>query len=220
MRNKNYLLILLLVIGLFYGLNSCKDKNRHSIVSPVSKEAVLSPKLLNSERIKMAFGSYGIDVLKKNSKLRVSNLYSLHDDKKITRTFAVVRYPERIDSMFLKEHTKILDGESIGRVFKEGQWKIEKQPFLFGAISASPDYVKVYNLMGHIMPSELAIYIYGFNVKKGDKSYHYATISEVYHPDYLTLTDLKTIYPDAKNYLNNASFTQTLNQVKKEMKAN
>ena len=33
--------------------------------------------LLNSERIKQKFGSYGINILDANAELRVSNLYSI-----------------------------------------------------------------------------------------------------------------------------------------------
>ena len=46
--------------------------------------------LLNSERIERKFGSYGIDVLRNDDAVRMSNLYSLRDGEKICRTFAVV----------------------------------------------------------------------------------------------------------------------------------
>ena len=219
MKNKRYILVFFLWAAAFYGLNGCADKNPRSKSSSSSHDLILSPTLLNSERIKMEFGSYGIKVLDENSKVRISNLYSLQDGKKITRTFAVVQYPEAIDSMFLEEHMKIMDGQSIGRVFKEGQWKIEKESFFFGEISPSTDYAEIYQLMGNIAPSKLAIYTYGFNIEKNNRSYRYATISEVYHPDYLTLNDLKKIYADTDKYLEETAFiVQTLNQVKSEMK--
>lgn len=220
MRNTRHIPILFLLTGLLYGFNSCTDKSPQSKLSPVSHDSILSPKLLNSERIKMKFGSYDIQVLNKNSKLRVSDLYSLHGDKKITRTFAVVRYPEIIDSMFLKEHTKILEGQSIGKVFKQGQWKIEKKSFFLGEIMPSSDYAGIYKLMGNIAPSKLAIYTYGFNIKKDNRNYQYATISEVYHPDYLTLNDLKKMNEDADKYLDKTAISQILKQVEREMKTN
>ncbi len=76
MRNVHPIHILFLLIGLLYGLVSCTDKNPQSKLPSVSPDAILSPKLLNSERIKMKFGSYGIQVLTKNAKLRVSYFYS------------------------------------------------------------------------------------------------------------------------------------------------
>ncbi|MEO1032129.1 MAG: hypothetical protein AAFX55_12025 [Bacteroidota bacterium] len=220
MSNKQHLHILFLLIGLLYGLHSCRDKNPQSKVSLSSHDSILSPQLLNSERIKMTFGSYGIQVLNKGAQLRVSDLYSLHDDKKITRTFAVVRYPEQIDSSYLKEHTKILEGQSIGRVFKQGQWNIEKKSLFFGEILASSDYGDIYKLMGDIAPSNLAIYTYGFHITKGYENHQYAIISEVYHPDYLRLNDLKTMYQDADKYLDESVVSDVLKQVKREMTSN
>ncbi|WP_299530189.1 hypothetical protein [Ulvibacterium sp.] len=218
MRNIRHIPILFLLIGLLYGFNSCTDKNPQSKLSPVSHDSILSPKLLNSERIKLKFGSYNIQVLTKNSKLRVSDLYSLHGDQKITRTFAVVSYPGIIDSMFLKEHTKILEGHSIGRVFKQGQWKIEKKSLFLGEIMPSPDYMGIYKRMGNIDPSKLAIYAYGFTIKKDNRNYQYATISEVYHPDYLTLNDLKKMIEDSDAYLDKTAFSPIVKQVEREMK--
>ena len=113
-----------------------------------------------------------------------------------------------------------MEGQSIGKVFKEGQWEIEKQSFYFGELLPSSDYTPVYKLMGNIAPSKLAIYTYGFNIEKDNKSYQYATISEVYHPDYLTLNDLKKMNPDADKYLEKTEFSQVLRQVENEMKTN
>ena len=118
MRPLKY--ILPLFISLFI-IKSCDYKNHPSKLPSSFSESILSSKLLNSERIKMKFGSYKIKVLYKNSKLRVSDLYSSNDGRKTTRTFAVVQYPKTIDSIFLKEHIQILNGQSIGKVFKENQ---------------------------------------------------------------------------------------------------
>jgi len=68
-----------------------------------SSEAELRP-LLNSERIAMEFGSYGIDVLENDARVRVSNLYSVHQGTKICRTFAVVQFPELIENAYSVEH--------------------------------------------------------------------------------------------------------------------
>ena len=47
--------------------------------------------------------------------------------------------------------------------------------------------------MGNISPSELAIYIYGFHIRKNELEHQYAIISEIYHPDFLTLGDVRQI---------------------------
>jgi hypothetical protein len=148
-------------------------------------------------------------------------LYSTHNGEIITRTFAVVHYPEKIDSVFLKEHIKIIEGESLGSVFKLNHWKIEKKSIFFGEILPSNDFEETYKLMGNIAPSKLSIHIYTFYIKKNNKEFQYATISEIYHPNYLTLNDLKDIYKDHDKYLEKTDFViQTLKLVTHKMKIN
>ena len=150
--------------------------------------------LLNSERIKLKFGSYGIDILRNGEKIRISNLYSVENGKKTTRTLAVVVYPEVLDLVLSKEHRMIIDGQSIGAVFKENGWTIEKQHTYFGEIEASPKLARLYSLMGGIAPSMLATHVYDLFVSKHGTKFRYATIAEVHHPGYLDSNELKGIY--------------------------
>ena len=62
--------------------------------------------------------------------------------------------------------------------------------------------------MGNIQPSKLSVWIYVFNIQKDGKEYSYATISEVYHPAFLSLEDLKCINSNADKYLER---TKTVN---------
>ncbi len=153
-------------------------------------EAGLRP-LLNSERIAMEFGSYGIDVLESDARVRVSNLYSLHQGIKICRTFAVVHFPESIESAYSVEHEAILSGQSIGAVFAQHGWTIEKINRYFGVLHSTD---RVADLMGEIAPQPLAVHLYDFKVSKPGTSLTYATIAEVHHPDYLSVADLQSIY--------------------------
>src|SRR5688572_8293898 len=82
--------------------------------------------LLNSERIAAAFGSYGVEVLEQDDQVRVSSLFSLAADEKTCRTFAVVRYPPRLDSAVSAEHAAIVAGGSIGAVFTAHGWEVRK----------------------------------------------------------------------------------------------
>ncbi len=150
--------------------------------------------LLNSERIELIFGSYGIDVLESNSSIRVSSLYSQRDHQKKTRTFSVVQYPAVIDPLFSAEHDAILAGQSIGLVFKQNGWTIDKRNQYFGLLDANDNYSRAYALFGNIAHAKLAIHIYGFYIQKDDAEFLYATIAEVHHPDYLSLKDLQEIY--------------------------
>ena len=169
-----------------------------------------SPQLLNSERIKMKFGSYGIDVLKTSPELRISNLHSLNKGQKTTRTFAVVQYPKTVNKAYSKEHQIIVGGGSIGQVFKEANWKINKRNLFFGTLPASSLYQKVYDLMGLKTQNELAIRIYQFQISKNDLSYSYATISEIHHPAYLNFNDLTKINSEAKEYTSKAQVKELL----------
>ena len=147
--------------------------------------------LLNSERIAMEFGSYGIDVLATDARVRVSNLYSVHQGTKICRTFAVVQFPELIENAYSVEHEAILSGQSIGAVFAQHGWTIAKINRYFGVLHSTD---RVAGLMGEIAPQPLAVHLYDFKVSKPGTSLIYASIAEVHHPDYLSVADLQRIY--------------------------
>ena len=80
--------------------------------------------LLNSERIDQQFGSYGIDELASEAGLRRSSLYSIHNGKRICRTYAVVRFVDNPDSSYGQLHAKVLAGNSLGEIFKSNGWSI------------------------------------------------------------------------------------------------
>ena len=137
---------------------------------------------LNSERIRQKFGSYGIDVVLESDQQRVSKLYSLQGDKKITRTFAVVSYPESIPAEIRNEHEQIKSGQSIGEVFKRNGWQIEKQQIYSGDIKSSPEYEEVYASLVESKEVDLAINIYQLSVVKGSERCKYAKIAEIHNP--------------------------------------
>jgi hypothetical protein len=147
--------------------------------------------LLNSERIERTFGSYGIEVLESDAKLRVSNLYTVERERKICRTFAVVRYPDRIDPMFAAEHELIRGGGSIGSVFATRGWTVEKSHRYYGELEAS---ARVAALMQIAPPAQLAVHVYALDIAKESARYRYATIVEIHHPEYLTAENLAQIY--------------------------
>jgi hypothetical protein len=150
--------------------------------------------LLNSERIERAFGSYGVDVLHADDQVRVSSLYSGAGERKITRTFAVVSFPGRISSAIAQEHAEVLSGKSLGAVFKSAGWTIEKHTTFIGELGLSGQQLTVADLMQIGLPADLATHVYVFVVSKDDRTYTYATIVELHHPDYLRVPDLTSIY--------------------------
>jgi hypothetical protein len=150
--------------------------------------------LLNSERIAETFGSYGIDVIQANNEGRVSSLYSLSDDDKITRTFAVVKFAGPARRAFASEHSQVEAGQSLGAVFEAAGWEIEKLNIFVGEMEIPRKYVLLAELMQINLPQFLAAHAYQFVIRKDGRSYDYATIVELHHPDYLSAQDLVAIY--------------------------
>lgn len=150
----------------------------------------------NSDRIRHMFGSYGLDVLENSPELRVSSLYSTHDGVNINRTFAVVAYPTVIDPAFAKEHAAIINGESIGIVFKQNGWLIRKDHQYFGEIETPPGHFGLHHDADSSDKIRAAIHVYALSVKKGEAEFQYASIAEIHHPDYLRARDLAWIYGD------------------------
>jgi hypothetical protein len=146
---------------------------------------------LNSERIEKRFGSYGIDVLENDERIRVSSLYSGAGADKTTRTFAIVSYPQRLAPALEAAHRSIVAGGSIGAVFKADGWQVTKTHDYFGQLAATD---KLASLMRISEGTRLAVDVYVLHVAKRGRTYDYATIVEIHHPNYLRLDDLVRIY--------------------------
>lgn len=160
----------------------------------------LKPKL-NSDRIALFFGNYGIEQLKACSTSfagsRISNLYSTHDGVKIMRTLAIVDYANPVDPLLKESHEKILSGTSIGIALRDAGWELVKKPIYFGQKSLSPNVMK---WMHENKQSSGAIHIYQLEVKNADHPalIPYCTIIEVHSPQYLTNDWLKAL--NSKDY--------------------
>ncbi len=164
-----------------------------------SIEGKHSRRLRNSDRIKIKFGSYNIDIIENGPRIRVSNLYSTQNGIKTNRTFAVVAFPRLIEAAFRKEHEAIINGQSIGVVFEQNGWEIKKHHLYFGEIEMPPENHRVQSLFNDIGAGQPAIHIYSLVVRKDNSEFEYAAIAEVHHPDFLQLEDLRAIYEQGSN---------------------
>ncbi len=174
---------------------------RSSRVSPVVIAAALSacalePESLNSERIEERFGSYGIEVLSHESGIRRSSLYSIDNEVKTCRTYAVVRFVDESTPRVAAAHANILAGGSIGATFKSSGWHIGKITLSVGSISLDESDHAISKLM-HIEDSaKLGVHIYQLVLEKDSQTINYATIIETHHPDYMSLPELEKLYAD------------------------
>lgn len=168
---------------------------------PSASTSPAEAELLNSERIELTFGSFGIEVLSADAPLRVSNLYSVEGGVRTCRTFAVVVYPERIDPALAEAHALIVSGQAIGETFAANGWSIEKRHRYFGEIADIQSRPRVAGLMGLTATANAAIHVYVFVVSKDGRAIDYATIAEIHHPDYLALREIAAIYgPDVGRF--------------------
>ena len=166
-----------------------------SVVAAAISACAIEPELLNSERIEERFGNYGIEVLSSEPGVRRSNLYSTHDGVRTCRTYAVVRFEEASQSALDTEHEKILDGNSIGAVFKASGWSIYKETLHIGSVRLGDSAAPVSDLMRVNSGTEIAIHVYRLLLEKEGHAVDYATITELHHPEYLDLSHLEEIYP-------------------------
>lgn len=150
--------------------------------------------LANSDRIKLKFGNYGIEVVESDLRIRVSKLFSTVAGVNTNRTFAVVMYPAVIEPAFRKEHEAIVGGQSIGIVFKENGWLTDKRHQYIGELESVSDFPAFHSVFGDIGEIQPVIHVYSLFIKKNNAEFHYASIAEVHHPEYLGLDELNAIY--------------------------
>ncbi len=150
--------------------------------------------LLNSERIAATFGSYGIAVLSQDDSVRVSSLFTGSGEEGTCRTFAVVRYTERMDAAVSAEHASIVAGGSLGAVFAAAGWEVRKTHLRYGT---QPATQRLAELMHVPIGAPLAMHVYALDVAKDGRTLEYAALVEIHHPDYLTTEQLAGIYGPA-----------------------
>jgi len=150
--------------------------------------------LLNSERIEQRFGSYGVDVLASEAGLRRSSLFSIANQQRVCRTYSIVRFTDQPDRSYGHEHTKVLEGNSLGQVFRSHGWSIHKQTLHIGSVEVEGPASEVCELMRLRGTQVLALHVYQLLLVKNTQVFEYALIIEAHHPDHLSSSDLLEIY--------------------------
>ena len=204
-RNKSILIYSLQFLLVSYGyaeensllvsygtLNQITNEKQVTHSNPSSW---LKPGLLNSARIELKFGSYGVQILAQDqvAGIRLSGLYSEHGDERIARTIAFTQYNANIHDKLKMAHQEILAGGSIGSSLKKYGFDIKKDLLFKGLVEDMLD--RLQNLM-HTPGHAFATVIYNLEAKEGYNYYPYCTIVEVYSPDFLTVLEVDQVYPE------------------------
>jgi len=176
-----------MTIGLLALPAGCSFGGRHA-----EQPGADFPPALNSDRIRQRFGSYGVKILRQDQQLRVSNLYSVHGERSICRTFAVVRFAQPTAAELGAEHAAIVAGGSVGEVLRQHGWQVEKRRLQLTTLAAAPQS-EASRLMGLTEPTTLAVDVYRLNVRRGKLVLPYAVIAEIHHPDYLDTMTLEAM---------------------------
>ena len=148
--------------------------------------------LLNSERIAERFGSYGIEVLESDGRVRVSNLFSERArgadlphvrGRPVSRSRRPgVRGGARRDRA-RRLHRRGVRGPRLDRSARR-----------ISGSSRSDASPRVAALMHVAAGTRLAADAYVLDVSKGGRTIEYALLVEIHHPEYLALADLRAIY--------------------------
>lgn len=165
------------------------------VLAAALNACAIETELLNSERIRDRFGSYGIEVISSQPDMRRSSLYSVEGDIRICRTYALVRFSRQSDAIVGAEHEQVLAGHSIGEIFKAGGWEIRKESLYVGEIRLETPQHPVAMLMRLQDAQHVAVHVYRLLLHKKSQTVDYATITELYHPAYLTLSELRDLRP-------------------------
>ena len=169
------------------------EKTLNCEISPWLKSG-----LLNSTRIELKFGSYGVKVLAQDpvKGIRLSSLYSEHGNEQITRTLAFTRYESKVNDKLKMAHDEILAGGSIGTILKKHGFDLRKDLFFKGFLEDMPDRVQ---LLMHTEEFLHAAIIYNLVAIRENENYPYCTILEVYSPQFLSVAEVQQIYPEFSN---------------------
>lgn len=162
-------------------------------LSVQNDKSFLRPGLLTSERINAKFGSFGVQVLLQDelSNIRFSNLYSLENGEKITRTLALVNFVEKIDPRLKKTHQEILDGASLGATLTKHGFLLQKNIVFTGVFDGLPPQL---NAMMKVPNTEFAATIYEVLVKINNDTVPYCTITEIFSPAFVSKTELTSLH--------------------------
>jgi len=145
----------------------------------------LETTVLNSDKIKTQFGSYGVEVLWQNETLRLANLYSVHGEARICRTLAVTHFMLPVNSALATSDQQIRAGQSIGATLRADGFTVYRSCSVLTHTTAGARFAAI---TGKSVPvgAALAVQIYSLGAARGGVTLDYAAIAEAYHPEHVS----------------------------------
>lgn len=175
----------------------CASASKHSTNPSCPPPEQLRP-LLNSERIQSCFGSYGVEVIEQQGRMRISSLYSVDatrdGEQRVTRTLAVSEFADSLPDSLQEAYAAIRAGASMGATLQGAGWRVDKRHRYFGEVPASDTLRCMSGLPADYASQVLAVQVYDLWVVRDEKEVRFALLAELHDPRYLTLADLRQIY--------------------------
>ncbi len=193
MAYRIFLLVCFTVLTPMLSLSSCVSVKTNANIEKSAPH--LAPNILNSERIKIKFGSFGVKVLEQTNDYRFSNLYS-NAEQQIMRTLALTNYAPHENAELKDAHAAIMSGKPIGETLTSHGFTLEKKIIFKGEVTDMPEQVL---RMMRTEQNKFATVIYDMWVIKDGQRTLYSTITELDSPHFLSLSDLDQIYGAASN---------------------
>lgn len=171
---------------------------QHAPEDNFASRSFLKPGLLLSERIREKFGSFFVQVLLQDelSGVRLSSMYTEDAGTKHVQAIAMTAFNLNVDPRLQKAHKEIFDGASIGSTLVKHGFSVEKDLLFSGLSEPMPENVS------HTLrtdSNQFASSVYDLNVKIGNESVYYCTITEIYAPEFLALDELNFLTNNANN---------------------
>jgi hypothetical protein len=150
--------------------------------------------MLNSDLIERRYGSYAVEIRDADAERRIVSLYSGPADQPTTRTYAITEFLNPDRPAYRDQHEQIVGGSSIGSTFRAAGYDLRKQSLFIGELEVPPAYSTLGDLMNIELPAMLAVHQYLLVVSKDENAWSYARITEIHHPDFLTVGELQAMY--------------------------
>ncbi len=142
---------------------------------------------LNSDKIRERFGHYGVELLHQDAIARLASLYSMSDQRRITRTLALTRFELPTHPALAVEDEQIRAGASIGATLRSAGWQVIKDGQADCQTLAGERFAR---LGGSTLAADdpVLIRVYTLKVTGKNLSLDYAVIAEAYHPEHIPPT--------------------------------